>query len=158
VVHKKKKSKARGRKKPKAGKKKKRSHSKKKKSKGKKNKKGHSKKRSNSAASRHMRFTHRLAKQAGLSYSEYIRRRGARERATRARRKGMTDEQLLRDMIKSGQLFGAEEIYGDAGMTMEEGRAADKATLQRDRAATERRAAQGDKQAQAVLARIKAMD
>ena len=122
-----------------------------------KKRKGAKKRRSNSAASRQMRFTHRLAKQAGLSYSEYIRRRGARERATRERRKGMTQEQLLGDMIKSGQLFGAEEVYGDAGMTMEEGRAADAATLQRNRAATERRAAQGDKQAQTVLARINAM-
>jgi len=115
------------------------------------------KRRANRGASRQMKLIHRLAKSAGLSYSQYMRREKERARAHRAHLATMSPNEALRHAIKTGALFGAEDIAEEIGMTREEVRAADRAAMQRDRLATEKLAASGDKQAQAVLGRINAM-
>jgi hypothetical protein len=101
-------------------------------------------------------FEKREAKYAGLTHRQYIRRRAERERERRKRLDSMTGEEKLRSMIKSGQIFGADDdLLAAAGLTSEQGREHENAVMRRNTAEVKRRADLGDKQAQAVQAVLK---
>ena len=88
-----------------------------------------------------LRHEHREAKFAGLSHREYKKRRASRARAAYERRSKMTPDQVVEDLVRTGQLVGVDPTW-------------DKYHYERSRVEVARRAALGDKASQAILRRI----